>query len=986
MRTIHAASIAVLFTLGGAGVLAQTPALPELPKPYSPPCVERENVFAFTEKPQVKRLGNDQYEIAFAVKGNCDATVSIVDRNGVVVRHLASGVLGANAPAPFQKNSLRQTLHWDGKDDLGKYEKKPGDLQVRVQLGLNPVFDKRLGGTSPYKLAGQPFGIAIGESGVYVFSAGNGPRLYVRKFDHDGKYVESLSPPPSRHPEAKLQGFSYVEYEKGKKALHSRNPYDSIAGWGNLFLNLENGRNMIAGNQPVVIGDKLCYMNSGVAGPSLLHYVFTDGSVDLAGMKGILLQPQPNPIYASVKFPHVFPHMAASPDGRYLYYVSSAAGLFSAAAPSEVVWRKDLQAPDKPVEAFIGKAGEPGSDNAHLSSPSGIACDGAGRIYVADLRNNRIQIFTADGKHAATLPVERPSVVGVHPKTGVLYVLHLAMVQGRSVGRLTKFAAFDQPSPVFSLPESASYLAVDAWSARPRLWLAGAGEDPAAASASLFAGDRDFEKTSIAGGGDLTRILEDEGTTLKTVLNFGQRMLEDDGPMGHLLPFDGNMVGRKVFCDPVREQVYIAKGGKFVGDNIVYDLKTGQPLRSVVFPSGGLGTGELAFDKKGYLHVHFTPGFYLPGVGRVDPEQATPHERAAKDSPVPVVRFKEVPYDYGVAVKDWVGILPCRDQPGAKFYSDGVGVNMAGDVAEQANIYYAPKMDDAAGVNWTGGDRKSLGLWTPEGRTYSNFLKDIEERAKKGEETYFIKRRPGLPGYGPTIWTFAANGKLLQECAVVMSSLIEGAHLDEDRRVYFVNNAARAVNGTRFLNGRIGRYGEPDYKVGDLNFLQTGVLVKAGPSGARILMSSSPTPLDERPDRPPDVFPDGAGDTQPAWIEGAEWVYAGASPVVTLAAICSCPKQNFHLDWFKRSYVPEAYRHSIGILDTSGNLILHLGRFGNFDDAAKMGAGGDVIVTFNRFISGTDNYLVYEDYGERVVVLRLSYHAEAEASIPSANP
>ena len=28
-------------------------------KPYSAPCVERENVFEFTEKPKVKSLGND---------------------------------------------------------------------------------------------------------------------------------------------------------------------------------------------------------------------------------------------------------------------------------------------------------------------------------------------------------------------------------------------------------------------------------------------------------------------------------------------------------------------------------------------------------------------------------------------------------------------------------------------------------------------------------------------------------------------------------------------------------------------------------------------------------------------------------------------------------------------------------------------------------------------------------------------------------------
>ncbi len=94
-------------------------------KPYSPPQVERENVFAFTEKPTVKLVGPDRYEISFAVDskggsadgGYCDVTVAIVDPDparelvkgrGVVVRHLASGVLGSNAPEPLQKNSLKQ--------------------------------------------------------------------------------------------------------------------------------------------------------------------------------------------------------------------------------------------------------------------------------------------------------------------------------------------------------------------------------------------------------------------------------------------------------------------------------------------------------------------------------------------------------------------------------------------------------------------------------------------------------------------------------------------------------------------------------------------------------------------------------------------------------------------------------------------------------------------------------------------------------------
>ena len=82
-------------------------------------------------------------------------TVGLIDDEGVVVRHLGSGVLGANAPAPFQRNSLKQTISWNGKGD------------------------------------------------------------------HDGNYVRTLVPPPANMPEEKLQGLGFVEYEAGRKALHT---------------------------------------------------------------------------------------------------------------------------------------------------------------------------------------------------------------------------------------------------------------------------------------------------------------------------------------------------------------------------------------------------------------------------------------------------------------------------------------------------------------------------------------------------------------------------------------------------------------------------------------------------------------------------------------------------------------------------------------------------------------------------------------------
>jgi len=99
--------------------------------------VAREEAIEFTQKPAVKKEG-DKWVISFASKGKCDATVAIVAPDGKIVCHLASGVLGKNAPYPFKQGTLSQKIEWDGKDNLGK--PFPAGCKVRVSLGLKATY------------------------------------------------------------------------------------------------------------------------------------------------------------------------------------------------------------------------------------------------------------------------------------------------------------------------------------------------------------------------------------------------------------------------------------------------------------------------------------------------------------------------------------------------------------------------------------------------------------------------------------------------------------------------------------------------------------------------------------------------------------------------------------------------------------------------------------------------------------------------------
>jgi hypothetical protein len=85
-------------------------------------------------------------------------------------------------------------------------------------------------------------------------------------------------------------------------------------------------------------------------------------------------------------------------------------------------------------------------------------------------------------------------------------------------------------------------------------------------------------------------------------------------------------------------------------------------------------------------------------------------------------------------------------------------------------------------------------------------------------------------------------------------------------------------------------------------------------------------------------------------------------------------------DWYKRTWVPEAYRPSAGIVDTEGNLIMHLGRYGNADSGRD---GKEVTMAHLMDLTATDKYACIPDMAnERIVVAKITYHATETAPIP----
>jgi hypothetical protein len=928
--------------------------------PYRSPCVKREDVFDFAKKPTVKLVAKDRYEIAFAAKGNCDATVSIVDGKGRVVRHLASGVLGANAPAPFKKGSLEQTLYWNGKDDLDLYVKDPESMKVKVSLGLKPTFEKLIADSGPKNLPGYVFSILISSEAAYVCIKGKGGtgHVSVRKFTREGKYIAALTPPPANMPLSKCGGYTQIEYEPGRYALHGYQ-LNTVYDLGTVIHATPGGSCGGIVSRPALVGNRLFFSNMGPdlrdGGDSTLFYIYTDGSRDVAGMKGQSFLG---------KMWHNAPRLVASPDGRKLYGTGFAQIGHGRSQRMPFVGVKDVDSAEQ-MKVFVGHHKKVGSDNAHLSNPVDIDCDAKGNVYVADQTNNRIQVFTPDGMHLRTIGMKTPLRVRVHRKTGDLYVLCRGQHEGRAAPQLVKLSAGNGFKEVFRQKFwCAAVMELDDYSKKPRLWVAGGGGlHPTWGVVLPGSRSRGWLDRSV-------QIWEERGDTFTKIADFDEDAKKAGGN-AHIGRWQGNKVGNggKLVCDPVRNTLYF--------DNRMFDLETGEYKGPFSTSPGGRAWNDIAFDKRGFMHIHFHPNHPAPGVGRVDPERAKVVTSAKHGS---TTTYEEVPYDYGVENSGWTGALVTRCQGGAKGFQDGMGVNMRGDIAIPSNVYYVPRMDEREA--WT-----SLGFARTANRgerfgSYANWKKKLLEKEKLGTQVYFIRRGPGISLHGGTIWTFNRTGEIRKASAVIAGDLINGTMIDEDLSVYFVNARPRMMGANYFLWGRGSMIGVKDAKP---QHPFTGTMIKTKPdTDCRILCDGAAIPLEPRPTRPPDLKNgDYPQNSKPGadlcWVEGAAWLYAGASPIKPVG--CECPSQRLHVDWWKRVYVPEAYRHSIGILDTNGNLIMHLGRYGNYDSAAgpksRIPVGEDGVGVFcPHYISGTDDRLVFSSWGTWITVVKLGYHAE----------
>ena len=885
--------------------------------------IDRRQVYEFTQKPAITKQG-DRVTIRFASKDFCDATVVIENEDGTIIRHLASGVLGSNAPKPFQKNSLKQTVVWEGKNDLGRYVDVLKDVRVRVSLGLRAQFEKdvnwhpkrRIGLRKMPRITAQP-------EGVYVYE-GAGCE-YIRMFDHSGKYVRTVCPFPSGKVE-EVKGLPWYSYPDGHRSPKTR------GYWRSSYMLGGEGRTDTAW---ATTADSFDVRNGRIATVSAwgLCRLNTDGRCG------------PHPIYGpKVKTPYPPQSIAISPDGKVLYLTGCYMAINRGQLGTHLarvrfthgVYRMAYGG-KKPAKLWLGNARKSGNTASLFDHPSSVCVDKQGRVYIADNHNNRVQIFSKEGKIVKSLPVSGPAVVRVCRKTGNLYVFSwtMALAFGYTApphkvkAMLRGFRPFESNKPFLSVP-----LPLKRYAGMSRGYMSSPHYDecPYRAEIDTYADPPVVWMNTAWRRGGPTRdsAIKGYGLSLFRLKNGTLVQMEDWNAQVRKAVTTWKptrLMRKRMYVDPSSGMLYVAEDQPKATHLLTRINPDTLKTDIIKLP---YTAEEFAIDTQGHIYLRCAQ---IIGRHRLD-------------------TLREVPFDYGEERSFRWSSFANRGRlisglllPGGKpcwWHESGMSINPRGELA--VFCHNEPKV------------RK--------GRMAKA---DVPLHGRKFKPQMY----PGRKRYGE-IHVWDKHGTMIRTDVVQGILDGHGTYIDQIGNIYFLAGANRLYTDGKKEN----------------SFLPlSGCIMKFKPNKGKLYATRrAPIPLSDNIDT--EQLPKLRGYGTDYYVRGAEWIYPGIG-YVHPGAPCQCWNCRFTIDTFGRVFAPETYRSQIAVLDTNGNLMMHIGTYGNVDDGVPLvkdmrfrtrnprSVGGDeVALAYANYTAVfTDHRLfIYDAANDRILSVKLDYH------------
>ena len=316
--------------------------------------------------------------------------------------------------------------------------------------------------------------------------------------------------------------------------------------------------------------------------------------------------------------------------------------------------------------------------------------------------------------------------------------------------------------------------------------------------------------------------------------------------------------------------------------------------------------------------------------------------------------WRDVPWDYGEERSSLAGakidahsviVLPA-EKP-VTFHQNGMWINPKGHLSISCTSYmieYKKNISENAGL----------------------------PKTKGAGGKYLPQLYPGRARWNE-IHVWDKHGKIIYEDALPGLHIHEGLAIDKNDNLY----AMASANRTGYFNPLMG------------------TLIKAAPKKAMLYTDGTELQMsgDAKPKRPQEM--------KSTWIDKNEWLYGGVGfmgqnfPAPTT---CDCCRTRFTLDLFDRSFAPEVGHHSVAVLDTSGNLILRIGQYGNESDGKPLvpnpliknppSIGGDEVAIFYGAYLATDSdkRLFIADIGNsRITSVKLGYFLDEKIKLKDLN-
>lgn len=425
---------------------------------------------SFTAAPSLTKEGST-WQVEFAISENADVEVSIVDpKDSSVVRHLAAGVLGANAPSPLAANTLAQSIAWDGLDDFGNIAAQPESLSARVRAGMSVKLicfgAERL---NMFPGAGRvSCGLIPGDNGSVYLQGKINNVATIRQYDAQGNYMKTVFPPPAGLPADSVTSYGINVLPEGGWA-----PKTTYAHYPSVTTSLLNSSSAylmpIGGPGELVVSDGMNIQR------------LTQGGACLgASTRLITPTPQAPAGFGNLCGPRYFT-ASHNPEILYLtgwYYAATDGGSWLLNACDTGFWADGqvfkvdkatgmvtpwIRLDSIPVSRADRLAQIGGGANA-TATIHGVAIDDAGHVFVCDRLHKRISVYDTNAVLVGSVPVLDPDLVALSERTGAIYVATRADANGMT---LVKLSGWDNQATALDTVRLTN--SVDTWMGSPAL-------------------------------------------------------------------------------------------------------------------------------------------------------------------------------------------------------------------------------------------------------------------------------------------------------------------------------------------------------------------------------------------------------------------------------------------------------------------------------------------------------------------------------------